>query len=149
MDYQIGSNVRIKAYYELPTEYQTKGIARIAGKKAEIVDRVYSEAKGDYFYRLKIDGCKGVSAVEFTEDAIAYIGWGEEPTYRYEFDFLDTVVVATLYETDYKGVEKRIAKGHGHIIHEGQIGIAQAASYAVKRIYEALNGGTMRRYTGD
>lgn len=149
MDLMIGSNVRIKSYYDLPTEYQTKGMARIAGKRAEIVDKVYSEAKGDYFYRLKVDGYKSVSAVEFTEDTVEYISWGEEPTYRYEFEFLDTVVVATLYETDYKGVEKQIAKGHGHIIHEGQIGIAQAASYAVKRIYEALNGGAMRRYTGD
>ena len=149
MDFMIKSNVRIKNYAELPTEYQTKGMARIAGKRAEIVDKVYSEAKGGYFYRLKIDGCKGVSAVEFTEDALEYISWGDEPTYRYEFEFLDTVVVATLYETDSYGVEKKIARGHGHIIHEGQIGIAQATSYAVKRIYEALNGGTMRRYERD
>lgn len=149
MDFMIKSNVRIKNYYDLPTEYQTKGLARIAGKRTEIVDKVYSEAKDGYYYRLKIDGYKSVSAVEFTEDCLDYISWGEEPTYRYEFEFLDTVVVATLYETDYNGVEKPIAKGHGHIIHEGQIGIDQAASYAVKRIYEALNGGTMRRYTGD
>ena len=60
----------------------------------------------------------------------------------------NNVVVARLYETK-DGEEKEIAKGHGHIIHEGAIGIAQASSYALKRIYEDLNGGHMRRYIGN
>ena len=148
MEFTIGTNVRIKSYHDLPTELQNKGMAHIAGKNAEIVDRVYSEANEGYFYRLKIEGCKGISSVDYPEDTLELIP-EEKVTYRYEFEFLDNVVVAMLYETDSNGVEKKIARGHGHIIHEGQIGIAQAASYAVKRIYEALNGGTMRRYERD
>ena len=59
--------------------------------------------------------------------------------YCHEFEYLDNVVVAIFYEI--KGeVKTEIARGHGHIIHEGTIGIAQASSYAVKRIYQKLNG---------
>jgi hypothetical protein len=48
------------------------------------------------------------------------------------------VVVAKFYELgdDYK---EEIARGHGHIIHEGKIGIAQAASYALKKILQKLS----------
>ncbi len=147
MDFMIGSNVKIKEYDELPEAIKSKGVARLAGKKAEIVDKVFSEAKGENYYLLKVEGRKGVSTVCFTEDAFEEIR-DEVATYRYDFEYLDTVVVARLYETK-DGEEKEVAKGHGHIIHEGVIGLAQASSYALKRIYEDLNGGTMRRYGGN
>ena len=64
----------------------------------------------------------------------------ENPTtYKYEFEHLENVVVARLYEI--KGdVVTEVARGHGHIMHDGVIGVAQAASYALKRIYEAVGG---------
>ena len=63
----------------------------------------------------------------------------EVVTYYHEFDYLDNVVVARFYEV--KGEEMtEIARGHGHIIHEGALGIAQASSYALKRIYQKING---------
>lgn len=33
---------------------------------------------------------------------------------------------------------KEIARGHGHVIHSGELGIAQATSYAFKRIYDRI-----------
>ena len=33
---------------------------------------------------------------------------------------------------------KEIARGHGHVIHHGALGIAQAMSYACKRIWNDL-----------
>lgn len=147
MEFTIGTNVKIKEYGELPERIKSKSVARLAGNKAEIVDVVFSEAKGEKYYLLKVEGCKSVSTVCFTEDAFDEIK-EEIPTYRYDFEYLDNVVVARLYETK-DGEEKEIAKGHGHIIHEGAIGIAQASSYALKRIYEDLNGGHMRRYIGN
>lgn len=60
-------------------------------------------------------------------------------TYNFEYEYLDNVVVARFYE--YKGEEKtELAKGHGHILHDGILGIAQAASYASKRCYDKLAG---------
>lgn len=147
MDFTIGTIVKIKEYDELPEAIKSKSVARLAGKKAEIVDKVFSAAKGENYYLLKVEGRKGVSTVRFTEETFDAFE-DSEVTYRYEFDYLDTVVVARLYEVK-DGEELEVAKGHGHIIHEGIIGIAQASSYALKRIYEDLNGGSMRRYDGN
>ncbi|MBQ7873736.1 MAG: hypothetical protein IJ306_01045 [Oscillospiraceae bacterium] len=33
---------------------------------------------------------------------------------------------------------KEIARGHGHVIHTGDLGIAQATSYAFKKIYDQI-----------
>lgn len=33
---------------------------------------------------------------------------------------------------------KEIARGHGHVIHSGELGITQATSYAFKRIYDRI-----------
>ena len=32
-------------------------------------------------------------------------------------------------------------RGHGHIIHEGAMGIAQASAYALKKIWQKMEGG--------
>jgi hypothetical protein len=62
-------------------------------------------------------------------------------TYMHEIEYLDNVVVVRFYKvTD--DSKQELAKGHGHIIHNGAIGIAQATSYAMKRLYEKMNGGT-------
>jgi hypothetical protein len=64
----------------------------------------------------------------------------ERATYSYEFDFAENLVIARLYE--HKGESKKmIARGHGHIFHDGALGIAQAGSYALKRIYKFLEDG--------
>ena len=61
-------------------------------------------------------------------------------TYRHEFDYLDNVVVCRFYEVQGK-VETEIMRGHGHIIHEGAMGIAQASAYALKKIWQKMEGG--------
>jgi hypothetical protein len=54
----------------------------------------------------------------------------------------DNVVIAVLYAV-VGDTKTEIARGHGHIMHEGVLGIAQASSYALKRIYMDLNGGSI------
>ena len=56
-----------------------------------------------------------------------------------KIDIEENVVIATLYECtdDAKTV---ISKGHGHLIHEGELGIAKAASYACMRLYKKIGG---------
>lgn len=58
-------------------------------------------------------------------------------------DIASNVVIATLYE-ETENSKSPLAKGHGHMIHEGDLGIAQAASYACKRLYQSL-GGTITK----
>lgn len=54
-------------------------------------------------------------------------------------DIANNVVIASLYEVVDPNM-RPIAKGHGHIIHEGELGIAQAASYACMRLYKSMGG---------
>jgi hypothetical protein len=54
-------------------------------------------------------------------------------------DIAENVVIASLYEVCDPNM-RPIAKGHGHIIHEGELGIAQAASYACMRLYKSIGG---------
>lgn len=66
-----------------------------------------------------------------------------------KIDIAQNIVIATLYENLGDLGNKPLRKGHGHIIHDGELGIAQAASYACRRLYESLggnciNGGTRK-----
>lgn len=139
MEFNIGERVRVKDYENLPEQMKVgSSMGRVAGKDGEIVDKLWSGAKGCMLYKVHIDGYPKVSSVDFLEDSIDLISELEKKTYRYEIDVLDNVVVAVLYEVgdDYK---TEIARGHGHIIHEGEEGVTQAASYATKKIYQKFS----------
>lgn len=137
MDFNIGERIRVKNFKELPEQMQTKGVARLCGKDGEIVDKLWSGAKGCYIYRIKFDGYSTNSSVDFVGKAIDLISELDKKAYAYEFDYLDKVVVAYLYEIG-ENSKTEIARAHGHIIHEGAIGVAQAASYALKKIYQKI-----------
>lgn len=57
--------------------------------------------------------------------------------YFHEITYLDDLVLVVLYEATEDG-PKELARSHGHIIHEGVEGIAQAASYAMKGVWYKL-----------
>lgn len=130
-EFAIGNRVRVRDYNDIPTELQSKGFARMCGEVGTIEDVFYSEAKQCNLYVIQFDkyiNSTKMWRAELLEEV------NEDVSYSYEFDFCDNVVIAILYE--YKEDSKtEIMRGHGHIIHEGAIGIAQAASYALKKIY--------------
>ena len=139
MAFNIMDRVRVKQYDELPEEVKNRGLGKHAGKDGEIVDILWSNAKDCYVYRIKFDGCTTPSKTDFVEGTFNLIADLEKATYTYEFEFAENLVVARLYEV--KDDSKRmIARGHGHIFHDGALGIAQASSYALKRIYRFLAG---------
>ena len=110
----------------------------MCGKDGEIVDKLWSGAKGCTIYKIHFDGADRPSSVDFISQSIDLISELDKKAYAYEFDYLDNVVVAKFYEIgeDHK---TEIARGHGHIIHEGAVGIAQAASYALKKIMQKIS----------
>ena len=57
--------------------------------------------------------------------------------YFYKITYLDNLVLVVLYEATGDG-KKELARGHGHIIHEGAAGVAQAASYAMRGIWNQM-----------
>ncbi len=132
--FTIGERVRIRDYAELPEEAKTKSTAPLCGKDGEIVDIVYSNAKKRLYYVLHIDGFDKPSSKMFTEDCLDFVPEEVPAAYRYDFDYLDNVVVAKFIEVR-DGNETELARGHGHIIHEGALGIARAASYACRQIW--------------
>jgi hypothetical protein len=60
--------------------------------------------------------------------------------YWHEITYLESVVLVVLYEATEAGPVE-LARAHGHIIHEGADGIAQAASYAMRLIWFKIHGG--------
>lgn len=141
MEFNIGERVRIRAYEDMPEGIRNKGVARNSGKDGEIVDKLWSAAKDCMCYHIKLDGMAVVSNVMYTEGMFDRVSdLASKVSYVYEFDYLENVVVARFYEVgeDHK---TEIARGHGHIIHEGVLGIAQASAYALKRIMYKIEGG--------
>lgn len=137
MKFNIGDKVRVKPYEKIPLDVRNRGLGKSAGREGEIADIVYSKANDCTLYKIHFDGDFYCSRTDFPEDAFDLVSDLEQPTYTYEFEFLDNVVVAKLYEvTEDSKIE--IARGHGHIIHDGVVGVAQAASYALKKIFFKL-----------
>jgi hypothetical protein len=142
MEYNIGERVRIRRFEDIPAEVANKGYGKHSGKDGEIVDKLWSAARDRMIYLIRFDGQNRESRTHFVEGTFDRLSdLRKKVTYTYEFDFLENVTVARLYEIDDDGNKTEIAKGHGHLIHDGALGIAQSASYALKRIYRDLNGG--------
>lgn len=108
-----------------------------------IVDILSSDKTGKCYYKVQFDGKSKADSCLYKEDDLTLYGGNHE--YIYEFEYLENLVVARLYEiTDGKKAE--IKKGHGHIFHDGAYGVAQAAAYALKKIAEDLGGGSLISY---
>ena len=138
MEFKIGDRVRIRPYDKMQSEYKVKAFARVSGCDGAIVDIMYSTVKERYVYKVKLDGYDRTSKCEFDEGCLDLIEEQEAPTYEYGFDILENIVIARLYEVTADS-RKEICKGHGHIIHDGVLGIAQASSWALKKIYQKLD----------
>lgn len=150
--FYIGDKVRVKNLEEIPEQRLsdrcrgdrttwTKRKIETAGETGVIADKMYSEATDIHLYSVKIDGNDFVSAHFYTEDDLEMYAEEEEAGYATETRILERVVIGIIYEV--RGDEyTEIARGHGHIIHEGALGVAQAISYAFKKAYEKINGGS-------
>lgn len=121
MAFNIGDRVRLKNFDEI----------------GKIEDIMYSTAQEQYIYRIHFDGQDECSNADFTEDEFELLA-DEAVDYRFDTDIADNVVIVIMYEVYEDGTEQEIVRGHGHIIHEGALGIAQATSYAMYRAYKRL-----------
>ena len=130
-EFKIGDRVKVKEYCDIPKEHQSKGFARFCGEVGTISDKFYSEGQKCYVYSIQLDNFATSKKLWRAEMLEAH---NEDISYDYEFDYLDNVVVARLFELR-EDSKTEIARGHGHIIHEGVAGIAQAASYALRKIF--------------
>ena len=101
------------------------------GYVGTVEDILVSRRKETFAYVVKFDGHPEMDAL-YSENSLEE--FVEHVTYGYEIECLENIVLVRLFEL--RGESKtKIARGHGHIIHEGALGVAQAASYALKRIF--------------
>lgn len=97
-------------------------------KVGTVRDVFSSETKKTNIYLVQFDDRESMWKEESLEEFV------EPVSFTYEIECLENIVLVRLYEV--RGESKtEIARGHGHIIHEGALGVAQAASYALKRIF--------------
>lgn len=145
MEFKIGERVKVKNYEDIPVGEKNKKWGQLAGIEGEVIDKMWSEAKNCTLYKVHLDGFANPSACEFTANALT-LAVSSEVDYEYEFEILENLVIARLYEVNVYGQKVEIGKGHGHIFHNGAYGVAQASSYALKRICEDLGGGSLKSY---
>lgn len=137
--FKIGDRVRIKDYEDLPEDFKNRNTAKTCGKEGVIEDILWSSARQANVIKIRYDSTGEVSHTNFPEGSFDILPPIPEVTYGIEFDYADNVVIAIFYE--YCGDDQReLARAHGHIIHEGAIGVAQAASFATKRCYDKVSG---------
>ena len=101
-----------------------------------ITDKMYSEAKSKFLYVIKPND--GGRSVIRKEDEIAE--FHKKVEYRVETQIADNVVIGIIYEIR-DGYEVEVCRGHGHIIHDGAEGIAQACAYAYKKAFAHIDSG--------
>ena len=137
--FKIGEKVRVKGFYELPTEYRSRAMGKIAGKDGVVVDKLESQAVGTTVYLVLLDDSRAVSSVHFTEACLERKEIPSEITFTIKV--LSNVVVVHMLKDGHA-----FETAHGHIMHGGDVGVAHAASYAMKRIFlklDELSGGNI------
>lgn len=117
--FQIGDRVKI------PSKAETIGV---------VTDIWSSLAQERTMYEVAYEsnGCKGLYAENQLEPAPI-------PTeYTWEAHIDGNVAVVTMNAT--QGEKTWIyARGHAHILHDGEVGMAQAISFAARRMFESLD----------
>lgn len=107
------------------------------GEIGTVVDILKSSRFGRNLYNVSFGRSNDSPRAFFREYSLESYE-GLEKLY-YDFEVAGNVVIARLI--DDHGNE--LQRGHGHIIHEGIKGFTQAASYALKKIFEKYNDGQL------
>ena len=119
------------------TKFQIGDRVKIPSKanKVGVVNDIWSSlAKAMIMYAVESedDGHTGMYAEDQLEPAPV-------PT-EYSFDAHIDGNVAVVTMTATQGEKTWVyARGHAHILHDGEVGMAQAISYAAKRMFESLD----------
>lgn len=135
--FAIGDRVRVRNYDDIPEGYKSSGTGRMCGEVGTIEDVFSSSAMQCDLYGIQFDNYDIPSKKLWRAEQLEAVD--ETVTYDFEFEILENLVVARLYEIK-EDTKTEIGKGHGHIFHDGAVGIAQASSYALKRLYYKMAG---------
>lgn len=134
--YQLGDRVRILPYENSPQALRNSRKAVLGDKIGTVVDTLTRVGTNEPLYIIHVDGYDVPSSVLWTDAELNR--FVEEPK-AYDFTITIENSVAAVEMHEICGKKKTfLTRGHGHILHEGAYGIAQAVSYALKHIYQNL-----------
>ena len=111
------------------------------GRTGEVKESLYSSLNDCWYYEVMERNTKEVCT--HSEGDLEMAAEKKDYSMTIQIDIANNVLIASLFEKVGDDLVT-LAKGHGHLIHEGELGIAQAASFACKRLYESL-GGTLTK----
>jgi hypothetical protein len=114
-----------------------KVIETATGESGVIIDKMFSQAKDCFIYIVKPDDTNCRTHMRREDELEPFIKQSE---FLVKTDIADNVVIGIIYEV-VDGEEIEVCRGHGHIIHEGAEGIAQACAYAYKRAFLQIDSG--------
>lgn len=112
------------------SKFKIGDLVRVVNNVGTIEDIFRSEANRGDLYSVMLDETS--TATVWRESDLEE--YKDIVSYNYEIECLENIVLVRLYECR-DDSKTEIARGHGHIIHEGALGVVQAASYALKRIF--------------
>lgn len=130
--YNVNDRVVVVNYDAMPHNSKSRAIGRICGKHGVVVDRMYSAATKQHYYRVQLDEYPTVSTVKFSDDMLQ-----QEKTeeFNIQISIVDSVVIARMFSP----CGQPLSEGHGHIFNgTSSDRIAQAASYACRRMWNNL-----------
>lgn len=107
-----------------------------AGQVGVVEDVIYSSKAKNYLYAVQMDDSN--KTVNLLDHHLALEQQTKQDELEVEYDIANNVVVVMLYKVRH-GYRVEVARGHGHLIHGGTVGFAQAFSYAARKAYEALS----------
>ena len=106
---------------------------------AFITDRMYSEKSDKYLYSIRYSG-RREEQDDLYDDGELKPFVEEKVEYELKMEISEGVVIFTAIEI--KGDKRTVvSRGHGHMLRDDQLGVLQAASWAARKAFTALNGG--------
>ena len=102
------------------------------GFKGAVQDKLFSDRSRGYIYFVEDD-----DVGSYFEENELYPDEQESPTdYSFKVDIDDNRVYVRMYDAD----GNEISNAFGYVVYEGAAGIAQAMSYAAKRLLMNIGG---------
>ena len=124
------------------TKFQVGDRVKVPAKNLSIgviVDIWHSIVQDKLMYAVEVEGgSRGLYAENQLEPAPLPI------TYTFE-SYIDGNVAVSIMKATQGDKSWVHARGHAHIIHDGPVGLAQAVSYASRRMFEGLDAKQKNR----
>ena len=119
-------------------EIGNKVLVKDTAERGTITDKMFSEGRNIFVYIVKPED--GGRSIMRDEDELEEV---VEETVEYDIqtEVSEGVVIFSIIEI--KGNKRTlVTRGHGHMLRNDLLGVAQAASFAAKRAFTAINDGS-------